>query len=288
MIVDDSQTNRRVISEMLGNWGLEHKAVPDAHTALLELRRAQQKGCAFNLLLTDVNMPRVDGFSLVEQVQGDPSLKKTPVILMASAQREGDIARCESLQVSAHLTKPLKQSDLLDAISKTVGGAVVEDERPSEQPTDVVAHLPHLRILLAEDSIINQKLALGLLEQQRHCIVVANNGKEALEQLESSEFDVVLMDVQMPIMDGLEATRAIRKREKQHGGHVPIIAMTAHAMKGDRERCIAAGMDQYLSKPIRARSIGRFAGENRLARGYDNGGIGNDGLEHNIGSCGLE
>jgi CheY-like chemotaxis protein/HPt (histidine-containing phosphotransfer) domain-containing protein len=255
LIVDDSQTNRRVISEMLGNWGLEHKTVSDAHTALLELRRAQQKGCAFNLLLTDVNMPQVDGFSLVEQVQADPSLTKTPVILMTSAQREGDTARCESLQVSAHLTKPLKQSDLLDAITKTVGRAVVDDEQSSESPTEVEPHVPHLRILLAEDSIINQKLALGLLEQQRHSVVVANNGKEALKQLESSDFDVVLMDVQMPIMDGLEATRAIRKREKHHGGHVPIIAMTAHAMKGDRERCIAAGMDQYLSKPIRAHQL---------------------------------
>ena len=255
LLVDDSQTNLRVISEMLENWGLKYTAVPDAESALTELRKAHQQGCAFNLLLADVNMPHVDGFELVEQVQADPSLTATPVILMTSAQHEGDLARCEQLQVAAHLTKPLKQSDLLDAISKSVRGSDVAAERQEDAAETEEAAVRPLRILLAEDSVINQKLALGLLARQHHQVVVANNGQEALQQLRSSEFDVVLMDVQMPVMDGLEATREIRKREKQEGGHVPIIAMTAHALKGDRERCIAAGMDQYLAKPIRGHQL---------------------------------
>jgi CheY-like chemotaxis protein len=182
-------------------------------------------------------------------------LTATPVILMTSAQHEGDLARCEQLQVAAHLTKPLKQSDLLDAISKSVRGSDVAAERQEDAAETEEAAVRPLRILLAEDSVINQKLALGLLARQHHQVVVANNGQEALQQLRSSEFDVVLMDVQMPVMDGLEATREIRKREKQEGGHVPIIAMTAHALKGDRERCIAAGMDQYLAKPIRGHQL---------------------------------
>ncbi len=255
LIVDDSHTSRRVISEMLDNWGLESKSVRDAETALSALREAQQKGNAFNLLLTDVNLPKTDGLRLVEQVKADPQLAVTPVIVLTSAQREEDLERCEDLQVAAHLTKPVKQSDLLDAIAATMGGAVFHREDPVETLAEAEARLPRLRILLTEDSQINQRLVLGLLERQRHHVVVANNGQEALERLASSSFDIVLMDVQMPIMDGLEATRSIRKLEKQQGGHIPIIAMTAHAMKGDRERCLAAGMDQYLSKPIRARQL---------------------------------
>jgi two-component system sensor histidine kinase/response regulator len=179
-------------------------------------------------------------------------LADTTVIILTSGARPDDLKRCDELKVAAHLMKPVKQSELLGAIEKSLGTAAPENETVQALAVERTEMLPSLDVLLVEDSLVNQKLAIGLLEKDRHSVVVAVNGKEAIAALASRQFDVVLMDVEMPEMDGLEATAVIRAKERQTGEHVPIIAMTAHAMKGDRDRCLAAGMDDYLSKPVRA------------------------------------
>ncbi len=197
-------------------------------------------------------MPDMDGFTLVEQLREDPRWRHLPVVLLTATTVQNEFEQCERLHVTAQVTKPIKQSDLLDAVTRAVGSSRRQQvsERPADEPI-TSSSLPHLRILLAEDSLMNQKLVLGLL-QNDHDVTVVGDGQQALDRLSQQTFDLVLMDVQMPELDGLEATRQVRARERVSGGHTPIIAMTAHAMKGDRERCLAAGMDHYLSKPIRA------------------------------------
>jgi CheY-like chemotaxis protein len=255
LIVDDNSTNRLILEEMTLNWGMQPQAVGTAREAITVLRQAHESGPPVPLVLSDVHMPGVDGFTLTEWIRHDPCLAATTVIVLTSGTHPDDIQRCEELKVAAHLMKPVKQSELFDAIRMSLGTAVSEDgiERSlSGTPKSVLA--PQ-RILLAEDSVVNQKLAVGLLEKHGHSVVVACNGKEAVAAWAAQDFDVVLMDVEMPEMDGLEATAVIRVQEKQTGKHVPIVAMTAHAMKGDRERCLEAGMDDYVSKPIRARQL---------------------------------
>lgn len=199
----------------------------------------------------------MDGFALVEQIQQDPRLAASSIIMLTSAGQRGDAARCRELGVTAYLTKPIGQAELLDAILKIVGAHVHKTDQP---PPLVTRHSLRegrriLRILLAEDNLVNQTVAARLLEKQGHAIEVANNGREALARLSAGSFDLVLMDVQMPEVDGFEATAAIRETEKTKGGHLPIIAMTAHSLKGDQERCIAAGMDGYISKPIQLEQL---------------------------------
>jgi len=210
-------------------------------------------------VLSDVNMPDIDGFTLTEWIRQDPDLADVAVIILTSGNRPDDLKRCDELKVAAHLMKPVKQSELLAAIEISLRTAVGENAGENEaaqalpgEPTDV---LPPLHVLLVEDGRVNQKLAIALLEKHQHSVVVASNGNEAIAALASNQFDVVLMDVEMPEMDGLEATVVIRTQERQTGEHVPIIAMTAHAMKGDRDRCLAAGMDEYVSKPIRTQQL---------------------------------
>jgi len=255
LVVDDNATNRRILEEMLRNWGMVPTAVPRARQALQLLCEAHQAGRPFRLVLADASMPEMDGFSLTEQIKQDPQLGSTVIMMLSSADRPGDVSRCERLGLASYLLKPVKQSELLDAILVALGVSAPEDEALEPLAAPRSARLRPLRILLAEDSLVNQKLAVGLLEREGHSVVVANNGQEALGAAESQPFDLVLMDVQMPEMDGLEATAAIRAREKRTGRHLPIIAMTAHAMQGDRERCLEAGMDEYLAKPIRARQL---------------------------------
>jgi two-component system sensor histidine kinase/response regulator len=200
-------------------------------------------------------MPDEDGFALIEQIRRDPALSDLTVILLTSSDQPEDAARCEQLRVAERLMKPIKQSELFDAIVAALGIAPPEPTSTDVPPAEPPATRP-LRILLAEDSIVNQRLAIGLLERHGHRLTIANNGREACDQVENNLFDVVLMDVQMPELDGLEATRTIREREAASGGpHVPIIAMTAHALKGDRERCLEAGMDEYVAKPVRERQL---------------------------------
>ncbi len=255
LIVDDNQTNRVILEEMLKNWHMAPTAVAGGSAALAEMDKALHANEVFQLVLLDLMMPQMNGFALTERIRQTPDLSETPIIMLSSAwNSEGD-GRCRELGIDHCLIKPVKQSDLLDAIV-TILRVATADENPAQADTrDQPAQVSALKILLAEDGLVNQKVAVNLLELRGHRVTVANNGQEALNKLENESFDVVLMDVQMPIMDGLEATGLIRQREQVSGAHIPIIAMTAHAMKGDRERCLAAGMDGYIPKPIRAQDL---------------------------------
>ena len=262
LVVDDNATNRRILEEMLASWGMKPTIASGAEEALERMQRAREAGEPFALVLTDANMPDVDGFTLAERIKSDDGLRGTVIMMLTSGDRPGQIARCDRLGVAAHLLKPVKQSELFDTILAALGISAPEDHpaagaTASELPS---GKLEPLCILLAEDSIVNQKLAVGLLERHGHTVLVANHGKEAVAAIESQDVDLVLMDVQMPEMDGFEATKIIRDREKATGKHVPIIAMTAHAMKGDRDRCLNAGMDDYVAKPIRAKHLLRTIG----------------------------
>jgi CheY-like chemotaxis protein len=219
------------------------------------MRTAHRAGKGFPLVLSDVHMPEADGFDLVQQIRQDPELSSAVIMMLTSGDRPGDIARCEELRISAYLMKPLKQSELFDAIALALGLTAPDEQDVAGFTAGRAGLIRPLSILLAEDSLVNQKLAVGLLERWGHTVRVCNNGQEALAALEVGNYDLVLMDVQMPELDGLEATRMIRSREQQTGHKVPIIAMTAHAMRGDREACLEAGMDGYVSKPERMREL---------------------------------
>jgi len=209
------------------------------------------------VILTDLNMPDMDGFTLVEQLRHSPELAgEAKVIMLTSAGQRGDAARCRELGVAAYLTKPVSQSELFEAIVRVLGMSGSQPEPAALITRHTIREgKKKLRVLLAEDNVINQKLAARLLEKHGHHVTLTANGREALAALDRENFDAVLMDVQMPEMDGFEATAAIRAREQGTGRHLPIIAMTAHAMQGDRERCLAAGMDDYISKPIKIREL---------------------------------
>jgi len=255
LVVDDNATNRRILEEMLARWQMQPVVTATADEAWQALKSAAAQGRPFRLLAADAHMPDVDGFMLVERLREDSDLCQTPVVLLCSGDRPGDPARCEALGVAALVRKPVKSSELLEAVLAALGILAPESLEPQPAAPGPAVRRP-LHILLAEDSLVNQKLTLGVLERQGHRVVAANHGKEALALLEShGPFDLVLMDVQMPEMDGLEATAAIRAREQGTGRHLPIIAMTAHALKEDRQRCLEAGMDAYLAKPVRASEL---------------------------------
>jgi PAS domain S-box-containing protein len=248
LVVDDNATNRRILDEVLRSWQMVPTAASGAAEAMKLLLAARERKEPFRLVLTDAHMPRVDGFMLAEQIKRDAAMGSMVVMMLTSGDRPDDTQRCEELGISAYLLKPIKQSELLEAIELSLGISA-----PKVEMSAAVAQsqrVRSLRILLAEDSLVNQKLAVALLEGSGHKVTVANNGREALAELETAKFDMVLMDVQMPEMDGLEAAQRIRAREQHGNTHIPVIAMTAHALKGDRERCLAAGMDGYISKPI--------------------------------------
>jgi PAS domain S-box-containing protein len=252
LVVDDNATNRRILREMLVNWGMAPEAVDGAATALEALRRAAAEGRPFRLVLTDANMPELDGFGLAAAVKGDPGIGQAVIMMLSSSGFRGDSARCRQLGLSAYLTKPVKQSQLLDAVMMALG---TPPEKAAEAPLitrhTLIPSRNRYAILLAEDNVINQKLAVRILENRGHKVTVAGNGREALEALAKDRFDVVLMDVQMPEMDGFQATAAIRAGEKGGKARLPIVAMTAHAMAGDREKCLMAGMDDYVAKPLK-------------------------------------
>lgn len=255
LIVDDNATNRRILRDMLMNWGMIPIVAASAREAFQLLRDSYSRGTPIRLILSDVNMPEVNGFTLAEWIRAERTFDSTLIIMLTSGGREGDTDRREQLRISMRLMKPLKQSEVLDAIVTTLG---VETMRVAVRDRELAlpaATVRPLQILLAEDNLANQKLAVGVLTRQGHQVTVAGNGRIALQKWQQQKFDVILMDVQMPELDGLETTQAIRKVEASLGTHIPIIAMTAHAMTGDRERCLESGMDEYLSKPIRARQI---------------------------------
>ena len=255
LVVDDNATNRRILVEILNNWSMKPTAVSSVAEAVDELKRMANSGNPYGLILTDASMPDVDGFTLARRIQENRVLCRSMVMMLTSGDRPGDLRRCEELGVAAYLIKPIKQSELLDAILVAVGGQSSLTGTQEPPATAVRKSSAPKSILLAEDSLINQKLAIGLLEKWGHRITVANDGLEAVQLSNRGAFDLVLMDVQMPELDGLDATREIRRREQLTGQHLPIVAMTAHAMKGDRELCLEAGMDDYLMKPIRAEQL---------------------------------
>ncbi len=250
IVVDDNATNRRIMTEMFRNWLMEPHTAESGDAAIRVMRRAAQRGEGVHLVVLDACMPGRDGFEVAEIIRNDPELSAARVVMLSSAGSRGDATRSRDMGIRAYLTKPVKQSVMLDTIVTVMSG----DEQP-EDGNFVTRHSLRedsrkLDVLLAEDNPVNRKLARRLLEKRGHRVVLAENGQEATEQFHRRSFDVILMDVQMPRMSGFEATAAIRKHEEGAGGHVPIIAMTAHAMKGDREKCLAQGMDDYVSKPI--------------------------------------
>jgi two-component system sensor histidine kinase/response regulator len=256
LVVDDNATNRCILQEMLLAWQMNPKLAESGLEALKTLERANTEGSPFPLILLDAQMPDMDGFTVVEKIKQDARLAKSVVIMLTSAGFRGDAARCRGLGIKGYLTKPIKRSDLLEAIKVVLGSQTGAEANPSVVTLHSLRESRgRLRILLAEDNRVNQLLAVRLLEKRGHEVAVAGNGEEALEALDRRAFDLVLMDVQMPEMDGLQATAAIRKREVKSGKHIPIIAMTAHAMAGDKERCLEAGMDDYITKPIRPEQL---------------------------------
>ena len=260
LVVDDNATNRLILSEILASWQMRAVAVNDVAGALAALREAAGRGEPFHLVLTDALMPDVDGFTLATEIARDEQLATTKVILLTSAGLLRPRGQTGTATFAATLTKPVKQSDLLDAIVTTFAAAnrptaAPRARRPRRRSRAKLRKAQSLRVLVAEDNATNQKLVLTLLSQRGHEVVVVGNGRQAVETSAAQPFDVILMDVQMPELGGLEATAAIRARERDAGGHVPIIALTAHAMSGDRERCLAAGMDAYVSKPLRPQDL---------------------------------
>ncbi|NUQ61281.1 MAG: response regulator [Pirellulales bacterium] len=254
LVVDDNLTSRQITEDTLRNWGLTTSAATCGSDALTVLKEANRSDEPFDLLITDAEMPEMDGFALADRVQSMDGIAPRTVMMLTCLDSRGNAARCEQLGVATCVLKPASRAELRDALLVAMGIFSEEDGRPV-LPGDRSRALRPQRILLAEDSLVNQKLATALLEKHGHTVTVAGNGREALAALQSEPFDLVLMDVQMPEMDGLEATAAIRAKEKTTGGHIPVIAMTAHAMKGDRERCLAAGMDGYIAKPFRAQHL---------------------------------
>jgi signal transduction histidine kinase/DNA-binding response OmpR family regulator len=254
LIVDDNATNRRLLEKIVIGWGMVPTLVASAPDALAALQAAQNARRPFSVVVSDVQMPDVDGFTLVQAIRTNPVTAGAPVVMLTSGGRPGDAARTRALGVAACLTKPVRRSELHDAIMLALGGPFAE-QAPSAAVTRDVTRAAHQvgRILLVEDNRVNQLVARLLLEKRGHTVVVANNGQEALSILEDATiaaFSCALMDVQMPEMGGFECTGIIRSNEQGTGRHLPIIAMTAHAMKGDEARCLAAGMDAYVSKPI--------------------------------------
>jgi PAS domain S-box-containing protein len=256
LVVDDNATNRQILLKMLANWRTKPTAVESGAKAIISLREAQGLGRNFPLILLDAQMPEMDGFALAECIKRNPEWGAATIMMLSSAGQRGDGKRCREIGVAAYLTKPVRQAELLDAILAALGTSPTKEASRALITRHSLRENSHpLRVLLAEDNAVNQVLAARLLEKRGHRVTVAGNGKEALAALEKDSFDVVLMDVQMPEMDGFEATAAIREIEKTSGNHLPVIAMTAHAMAGDRERCLQAGMDDYIAKPIRLEAL---------------------------------
>ena len=254
LVVDDNATNRRILQELLSNWRMRPTTVASGQAGLEALRQAAAAGAPFALVLLDAHMPEMDGFMMARAIRADRQLVDAVLVMLTSAGWPEDITHCRELGLDAYLMKPLKQSELYNVITaalrRSTAGGEPAPALLSPAPARSVG-----RILLAEDNEVNQTLALRLLQKQGHTVVVATNGVEAVAALEREPFDLVLMDVQMPEMDGFEATAHIRRAEEGTGRHLPILAMTAHAMKGDRERCLLAGMDGYISKPIQPQEL---------------------------------
>jgi two-component system, sensor histidine kinase and response regulator len=254
LIVDDNEVNRRILDEQVRRWQMTTTLVSTGRAAIEALTVAARDRHPFELVLLDANMPDMDGFEVAAEVTKRPELKSATIMMLSSSGDFVDQQRCAALGIAAYLTKPVYANDLLVAIERVVGSkpTVVAPISPRTAAGALTkgANVRPARILLVEDNVVNQRVADGLLTRRGHHVTLAQDGSEALARLDQGTFDLVLMDLQMPVMGGLDATIAIRKRERATGQHMRIVAMTAHAMNSDRERCLAAGMDGYLSKPI--------------------------------------
>jgi signal transduction histidine kinase/DNA-binding response OmpR family regulator len=256
LVVDDNETNRFILQEITNVWGMMPTVATSVDEAIVALEKAQSDARPIQLVLTDMYMPRRDGFALIEWLRSRPEYADVRVMILSSGPTAEHRARAKELHVASYLTKPVRQSTLFDAIATALGPAEVLPAPRAVAPIRGPARGTRpLKILLAEDNPVNQMTATTMFEKLGHSAVVANNGREALGKFDEQEFDVIFMDVQMPEMDGVTATGEIRKREKMTGRHMPIVAMTAHAMKGDKEKCLQAGMDDYVSKPIRRKDL---------------------------------
>jgi signal transduction histidine kinase/CheY-like chemotaxis protein/ligand-binding sensor domain-containing protein len=267
LIIDDNATNRRILERMVRHWQMQPDEADGGMTGLAALETAAAAGKPYRLILLDEQMPEMDGFEVIRRMRANPALRGATIMMLSSADQSVSASRCRELGVKTYLIKPLKPAELLLAIRKALG-KLQHGEALPPQPSDAWTNpgldLPKLRILVAEDNLVNQKLALAMLRKLGHQVELAANGAEALAMWKDGGFDLIFMDVQMPELDGFEATRIIRTQEQASGKHIPIIAMTAHAMSGDRERCLESGMDDYVSKPVNrdrlTEAIARAAG----------------------------
>ena len=256
LVVDDNETNRFILHEITNVWGMKPTVATGVDEAIAALEKAQSNGQPIQLVLTDMYMPRRDGFALIEWLRARPEYADVRVMILSSGPTAEHRARAKELHVASYLTKPVRQSTLFDAIATALGPAELRSAALAAAPVSELAKAARpLQVLLAEDNPVNQMTATTMFEKLGHAVVVANNGRQAIDKLNEQAFDVVFMDVQMPEMDGMTAAGEIRKQEQATGKHIPIVAMTAHAMKGDKEKCLAAGMDDYVSKPIRRKDL---------------------------------
>jgi CheY-like chemotaxis protein len=252
LVVDDNATNRCILQAILTQWQMRPTLVEGGQAAIAALEQARQEGTTYPLVLLDVQMPEMDGFAVAAWIKQNAAFAETTILMLSSVDLSQAAAYCHDLDIPVYLTKPISQSELWRAIMTALAWP---GRRPSARPAaspPALADCQSLRILVAEDNRMNQILVLRLLEKRGHQVTMVSTGREVLAALAQHTFDMVLMDVQMPNMDGFEATAAIRAQERATGAHLPIIALTAHAMKGDSERCLAAGMDGYLSKPLKS------------------------------------
>jgi CheY-like chemotaxis protein len=268
LAADDNATNRRLLTAMLSAWGVDATIVADGRSAVAALEKARDAGRVFPLVLLDAHMPDLDGFAVAERIRREPRLAGVTVMLLTSEMMSGDIARCRQLGIARHLVKPLTPSALFNAVLLALGQSVEMAPAAAPGESDAEGVSRRLHVLVAEDNRVNQLLIVRLLEKLGHIPVLTNNGQEAVDAYEKHLFDVALMDVQMPVMDGLAATATIREREarRPERRRLPIMALTAHALHGDREQCLAAGMDDYLTKPVKRAELA--AALDRLVHDY--------------------
>ena len=255
LIVDDNLTQRKILTAMLSQWGMKPDAAESAMRGLSAMEAAASCGNSYRLVLIDANMPEMDGFQLAETIKRNPKLAGATILMLSLGLRSDDISRCRQLGVSAYVIKPIRRSELLNVVVRVLKDQGSFAAAAREPEAWEVERRNRLRILAAEDNRVNQRLLARLLEKEGHSVTLVEDGEAAVARSGESDFDVILMDVQMPVLDGMEATRCIRNREQETGKHVPIIALTAHAMKGDRERCLEAGMDAYVAKPVQKQEL---------------------------------